>query len=51
VRVYVINAGAGGKPGVLHIHGGGFFKGEAKNELHTLQDTATAVHCVIVTVD
>jgi len=51
VRVYVINAGPGEKPGLLHIHGGGFVTGEAKNDLRTLQEIALAVDGVIVSVD
>jgi len=53
VRVYVINAGAAsaGKPGVLHIHGGGFVTGSAEFGLRPLQEIALAVDCVIVSVD
>jgi len=52
VRVYVINAATGAtRPAILHTHGGGYVSGEAVNGMHDLQELATALDCVIVTVD
>lgn len=54
VRIYVINAGTSSdtpKPAILHMHGGGFILGDAKTSVHTLQEIALALNCVIVTVD
>ncbi|WP_066817000.1 alpha/beta hydrolase [Sphingomonas mali] len=53
VRAFVINGGAAGalKPAILHIHGGGFVMGSAKDGLRSLQEHAAAIDCVIVTID
>lgn len=51
VRVYVINAGGAARPAILHMHGGGFVAGAAKDSLRALQETASAVDCVIVSVE
>jgi acetyl esterase/lipase len=53
VRVYVINGGNKGapRPGILHIHGGGYVRSTAKHSVPQLQPVATALDCVIVTVD
>jgi acetyl esterase/lipase len=52
VTVYVINARAGApRPAIVHTHGGGYFSGSAEASIRYLQDTATAVDCVIVTVE
>jgi acetyl esterase/lipase len=52
VRVYVINAAAGAtRPAILHIHGGGYISGAAVDAVHDLQELATTLDCVIVTVD
>jgi len=53
VTVYVVNAGEPGaaKPAILHIHGGGFVTGAAKDGLRALQEHAAAIDCIIVTVD
>lgn len=53
VRIYVVNAGRSGdaKPAILHMHGGGFVIGVARSDIGTLQGIATALDCVIVTVD
>lgn len=52
VRIYVINAGAGApRPAILHTHGGGYVIGAALDGIHDLQELATALDCVIVTVD
>lgn len=53
VRVYVVNAAdhSAPRPAILHIHGGGFVLGDAKSSLHTVQELAQALDCVIVTVD
>jgi acetyl esterase/lipase len=53
VRVYIVNASTQERlrPVILHMHGGGFVVGEAKNSVHSLQQVAAALDCVIVTVD
>ena len=53
VRLYVVNAGEPGAamPAILHMHGGGFVAGAAKDGLRALQEHAAAIGCVIVTVD
>lgn len=51
VAVYLINAGAGAKPAILHTHGGGFVAGSAKSGLADLQAIASSLDCVIATVD
>lgn len=51
VRVYVINGGGAGKPAILHMHGGGFVLGAAREAIWYLQPIASALDCVIVTVD
>ena len=53
VRVYVINADpkAAPKPAIVHMHGGGFVVGAAKDAVNGLQPLAAALDCVIVTVD
>jgi acetyl esterase/lipase len=53
VRVYVINAAAGGRkrPAILHIHGGGFVAGTAAEAVPPMQQLALDHDCVIVTVD
>jgi len=52
VRIYVVNAADGARrPGILHMHSGGFISGSAGRDLRTLQDMALALGCTIVTVD
>ncbi|MBB5719256.1 acetyl esterase/lipase [Stakelama sediminis] len=51
VTVYVINAGAGSRPAILHIHGGGMILGRAIDDVPAKQALAKALDCVIVTVD
>lgn len=52
VPIYVINARRGEtRPAVLHMHGGGFVAGSAAFDVGILQGIATAVDCVIVTVE
>jgi acetyl esterase/lipase len=54
VRVYVVNAGAPGgalRPSILHTHGGGYVLGDAKGGIHRLQELASELDCVIVTID
>ena len=54
VRVYVINAGASSdalKPAILQIHGGGFVLGGAKQQIGDHQVLASALDCVIVSVE
>lgn len=48
----IINAQPGcGKPVIVHTHGGGFVLGDATRAIESLQPIATALDCVIVTVD
>ncbi len=52
VAIYVVNGKSGGaRPGILHIHGGGFVSGRAKDDLFRLQGIARTLDCAIVTVD
>ncbi|MBB5685951.1 alpha/beta hydrolase [Sphingobium boeckii] len=52
VAVYIINARAGTtRPAILHMHGGGFILGSAKDSIRDLQDIAHSLDCVIVTVE
>ena len=53
VRIFVVNAGksASPRPAILHMHGGGFVFGRARDELPDVQETAAALDCVVVTVD
>lgn len=50
--LYVVNARSGdAKPGILHMHGGGFTTGTALGSLRRLQKLAAELDCTIVTVD
>ena len=53
VRVYVVNLRASGppRPGILHIHGGGFVVGSALGWIRCAQEVAAALDCVVVSVD
>ena len=53
LRVYVVNAGEAGilKPAILYMHGGGFIFGAARTDIRRLQEIASALDCVIVSVD
>ena len=52
VGVYVINAEAGARrPAILHIHGGGFMLGSARDSVARLQAVAAELGCVVVTVE
>ena len=52
VTVYVINSVAGAsRPAILHMHGGGFVGGQAKEGLAELQELAAILDCTIMTVD
>ena len=52
VTIYVINAAAGGsRPGILHMHGGGYVLGSARSAVPNLQGLARELDCVIVSVD
>lgn len=53
VRVYVIGESSGGapRPAILHIHGGGYVLGTAKDYIPTLQKRSLALDCVCVSVD
>ena len=52
LTVLVINAGAGkSRPGILHTHGGGYVVGSARSGLVSLQELASTLDCVVVSVD
>ena len=52
VRVYMAgNAPGAGKPAILHIHGGGYVLGSARDSRTDIQELVTAHNCVAVTVD
>jgi acetyl esterase/lipase len=52
VRVYIAGDSPGAsKPAVLHIHGGGYVVGSAADSRADIQDLASALQCVAVTVD
>jgi acetyl esterase/lipase len=52
VRIYVINAKPGAaRPGIVHMHGGGFVLGTARDSVVGLQWLATQLDCAIITVD
>lgn len=52
VGLFVINAKLGGRrPGILHMHGGGFTASSARASVPNLQELSTALDCTIVTVD
>lgn len=52
VPVYVVNDKPGlARPGVLHMHGGGFFRGEPVQFMRLLQEMAAALDIVVVSVD
>ncbi len=52
VPVWIINGRPGGtRPIIVHTHGGGFVMGDAASGIGALQPIATALDCVIITVD
>lgn len=52
VRIFIINAKPGTmRPGILHMHGGGFVTGSAESDVPSLQRMASELDAVIVTVD
>jgi acetyl esterase/lipase len=52
VQLYVVNGKPGGsRPGILHMHGGGFILGSAKASIREMQDIAAALDCVVVGVE
>lgn len=52
ISVYLVNAKPGApRPGVLHMHGGGFTASSAKAAVPNLQDLAVELDCVIVSVE
>jgi acetyl esterase/lipase len=52
LTVYVVNAAPGERrPAILHTHGGGYILGSARSDIPSLQRTAAALGCVIVTVE
>jgi acetyl esterase/lipase len=52
VGLFVINDRRGARrPGILHMHGGGFTASTARASVPNLQQISTALDCTIVTVD
>lgn len=52
VDVFIVNSRPGGmRPGILHMHGGGFVLGTVRGETRFLQEIAQSLDCVIVSVD
>ncbi len=52
VGLWIVNARAGAtRPGILHMHGGGFTASSARGSVPHLQDVARKLDCVIVSVD
>jgi acetyl esterase/lipase len=52
IRILVIHAATGAsRPAILHVHGGGYISGAARDSIRTLQEMALALDCVIVSVD
>ncbi|WP_417451904.1 alpha/beta hydrolase [Kordiimonas sp.] len=52
VSVFIVNARPGEKrPGILHMHGGGYIAGAAKWEIRYMQDVAAALDCIVVSVE
>lgn len=52
VLVYIINASADkARPAILHMHGGGYVLGSAKDSVRDMQDLAEELDCAVVTVD
>jgi acetyl esterase/lipase len=52
VSVYVINAQPGKfRPGILHLHGGGFTSGSARASAPDMQEIAAELDCTILSVD
>ena len=52
VLAFLVNGGQpGARPGIVHTHGGGHILGAARNELADLQQLATALDCMVLTVD
>lgn len=53
VRIFVVNARPSEptRPAILHMHGGGFILGDVRGELRSIQETAAALDCVVVSVD
>jgi acetyl esterase/lipase len=52
VVIYIVNARSGAsRPGILHLHGGGYIRGSAVSGLRGVQEIADALDCAIVTVE
>ena len=52
VRIYIAGATPGAsKPAVLHIHGGGYVAGSAREAMRDIQELSIAHDCVVVSVD
>lgn len=51
VRVFIVNAKRDSlRPGILHMHGGGYVLGSIDRSLPDLQELAVALDCTVVTV-
>ncbi|WCL53443.1 alpha/beta hydrolase [Gimibacter soli] len=52
VKIFIVNAKAGAKrPGILHMHGGGYIAGAAKWEIRYVQEVARDLDCIVVSVE
>ena len=52
VRVLIVNSDPGvSRPVIVHTHGGGFISGSVDQSLPDLQTLASALDCIVVTVD
>jgi len=52
VPIAIINPRPGtSRPAILHTHGGGYVLGSIKEAIRPMQDIATALDCVIISVD
>ncbi|MCJ2183081.1 alpha/beta hydrolase [Novosphingobium sp. 1949] len=52
VTIYVVNERKGrSRGGIVHMHGGGYLFGSARNSLAGLAETARALDCTLVTVE
>lgn len=52
VTIQIVNAQPGSRrPGILHMHGGGYILGSAKSQIRDLQELARALDCVVVSVE
>ena len=52
VVIYIVNARSdASRPGILHMHGGGYIRGSAASSLRGVQEIASALDCAMVSVE